>query len=66
LNFEQFNSSNELIQLCVKGDKCTLEIIQENNNFSISSRVMSGSVPSARCGHTLTLVSPDCCIVWWY
>lgn len=57
LNLEQFNtsSSNELIQLRVQKDKYTVEIIQENNNFSISSTVISGSVPSARCGHTLTL-----------
>jgi hypothetical protein len=36
LNLEQFNSSNELIQLRVQGNKCTVEIIQENNNFSLS------------------------------
>lgn len=50
LNLEQCNSSNELIALRVQGDKCIVVIIQENNNFSISSRVMSGSVPSAKCG----------------
>ena len=64
LNLEQFRTTNELFQLRVVGEKCTVEIIQKNNNASISIRHMLGTVPSARCGHSFTLVSPECAILF--